>query len=287
MPRPTACDAQGGGGGQRRGAASRELSALRVAGARQLGQRPASKDDSADEEVDSWKGFRLFIAGLPRECHDDELRALVHQVRFRRPIKDSDILECRVLNGRGCGYLAFRGREAAEEALDALQDRQVNGWDKILRARWMGSERSEFFEDSPARGGRSQERGRPWSRSRRGDDTSWGRNGRGDSRETSHCRLADRGDFDRMDTADDDVDRTRLFIGQLRSNIAQAKLVDLFSRFGDITQTKYLEDKGVAYIGFETTEEADRARKALDGKEVEGISRGEGLNVQFAKKRRK
>eukprot|EP00929_Paragymnodinium_shiwhaense_P063993 TRINITY_DN32020_c1_g1_i2.p1 TRINITY_DN32020_c1_g1~~TRINITY_DN32020_c1_g1_i2.p1 ORF type:complete len:160 (-),score=35.98 TRINITY_DN32020_c1_g1_i2:179-658(-) len=46
------------------------------------------------------------------------------------------MLECRVLNGRGCGYIKFVAWEAAQEAIANLNDRSVAGWQLPLRVRW-------------------------------------------------------------------------------------------------------------------------------------------------------
>ena len=71
-----------------------------------------------DRDVDDPDSARLFIGGLPNESTDHDLRLLVGQLQFRVRPKDCQLLECRVLEGRGCGYIRFSSWEAAEEAME-------------------------------------------------------------------------------------------------------------------------------------------------------------------------
>lgn len=79
---------------------------------------------------------RLFIGSLPYECAEAELKALVDQVPFQPTTTGTVMLECRVLTGKGCGYVKFGSWEAAEECMDCLQDRMVDGWKMPLRLKW-------------------------------------------------------------------------------------------------------------------------------------------------------
>lgn len=79
---------------------------------------------------------RLFVGGLPYQCNDEELRALVDQVTFTVSPEQHELLECRVLPGKGCGYVRFSSWEAAEEAIQCLNERSVSGWPMPLRVRW-------------------------------------------------------------------------------------------------------------------------------------------------------
>merc|ERR1739848_583832 len=58
---------------------------------------------------------RIFVGSLPFECGDRELRALVDQVPFKPTTQGTSLQECRVLPGKGCGYIKFGSWEAAEE----------------------------------------------------------------------------------------------------------------------------------------------------------------------------
>lgn len=79
---------------------------------------------------------RLFIGGLPHEYTDDDLHYLAKQLSFTVPPDQCDLVECRVLMGRGCGYLRYNTSEAAEEAFSELDGRLVDGWSQCLRVKW-------------------------------------------------------------------------------------------------------------------------------------------------------
>lgn len=87
--------------------------------------------------VDDKDSCRLFVGALPVECTDEEFLALVNQVSFPGLAREAcQVLECRVLPGRGCGYIRFSSWEAAAEALSVLHERSVSGWPHPLRVRW-------------------------------------------------------------------------------------------------------------------------------------------------------
>lgn len=209
-----------------------------------------------DPKSDSNAG-RLFIGGLPNECTDNELLALVSQLTFRGSFQDTQILECRVLPGRGCGYLRMSSWAAAEEAKDALDNRSVTGWRLPLRAKWAESKGSDGPDYSRPPVHRSAS---SWSGHNDADHGGGG--GRGG-----------------------EVDRHRLFIGQLARGIRNEDVAGLFAPYGTVEECRMLQEKGVAYVTFAHTDQAKRAKEAMDGRSIPGVSRGEGLNVQFAKPR--
>lgn len=79
---------------------------------------------------------RLFVGGLPYECTEEELRALIVQIPLIMPPDQGQLIECRVLSGRGCGYVRFSSWDAAAEILKALDQRAVTGWQKPLNVKW-------------------------------------------------------------------------------------------------------------------------------------------------------
>jgi len=191
---------------------------------------------------------RLFVRGLPTDCTDQELEALVKQIDYWA--KDSTLLECRVLIGKCCGYVRFASQEAASEARDALDDRKVNGWDQVLRAEWA----------------------KP-----KGMETS-GEGGYGGP------RLSSRDGGGR----DDDVDYYRLFVGQIDNRIQHKdEILSVFDTFGEVDEINWIKEKAVVYISYAHESDARAAMKALNGSHLPQISRAEGLNVQFAKTRKR
>ena len=82
---------------------------------------------------------RMFVQSLPTSCTRAELRALIRQIEDTLPgVGDEEdiVLECRVLEGRGCGFIQFITFEAAEACIDALHERHVNEWEDPVKARW-------------------------------------------------------------------------------------------------------------------------------------------------------
>merc|ERR1719223_1359710 len=105
---------------------------------------------NGDPRVDS-QAARLFIGGLPTEVTDQELGDLVRQLQLQGPRHETEILECRVLPGRGCGYLRFGSWQVAEQCQQALDEREVNGWKKPLRAKWATPRDRLDREPSPSK----------------------------------------------------------------------------------------------------------------------------------------
>ena len=76
------------------------------------------------------------VQDFSKKCRNRQAQAVGGGSHFG---VDSDLLECYVLEGRGFGYISFSSREAAVEAIDALDDRLVNGWGKPLRCKFATS----------------------------------------------------------------------------------------------------------------------------------------------------
>lgn len=68
----------------------------------------------------------------------------------------------------------------------------------------------------------------------------------------------------------------KLFVGGLSYNINETQLNELFSQIGSVTSCKLIIDrysgqsKGFGFVEMENDEEADKAIKELNGKEIEG-----------------
>jgi len=71
---------------------------------------------------------------------------------------------------------------------------------------------------------------------------------------------------------------TKLYVGGLAYAINDDKLNDLFSEVGKVTSAQVIVDlstnqsKGFGFVEFETAEDAEKAIKELNGKEIEGRS---------------
>lgn len=68
----------------------------------------------------------------------------------------------------------------------------------------------------------------------------------------------------------------RLFVGSLSYDVTQSQLEELFSGIGKVESATLITDKfsgrskGFGFVEYSTDEEADKAIKDLNGKEVEG-----------------
>merc|ERR1712060_373216 len=82
------------------------------------------------------------------------------------------------------------------------------------------------------------------------------------------------------------LDPKRLFVGQLARGISNKEtLSGIFEPFGQVESIRLLEEKGVAYVQYTDFESANAALLALNGKHFPGISREQGLNLTFSKRR--
>eukprot|EP00930_Biecheleria_cincta_P071479 TRINITY_DN58989_c0_g1_i1.p1 TRINITY_DN58989_c0_g1~~TRINITY_DN58989_c0_g1_i1.p1 ORF type:complete len:492 (+),score=74.76 TRINITY_DN58989_c0_g1_i1:57-1532(+) len=212
------------------------------------------QQSSPESEAGGPDDARLFLGGLPHECTDDELLLLIDQIPFDLPLSQSMITECRVLAGKGCGYLKFSSWEAATIALDALNDREVAGWAQPLRAKWAvpksGSQHAEICTHAEVR---------------------------------THRAIANHQAHDESVVAAQGLDPKRLFVGQLARELRDKNaLARVFEPFGAVENIRWLEDKGVAYIQYSSFEAAQAALSQLSGQNICGVSRREGLNLKFA-----
>lgn len=205
---------------------------------------------------------RISISGLPRECTNDELEALIDQVS-----DGAEVRECFVENGRGIGYVELVSDESAEIVKEALHERRVTGWDEPLSARWAPLGRS-------GGGGPLKLWGKRASSPRRTSRSpqAWRRD---NSRSRSRGRA--------VEAKTSSVEGRRVYCGQLVSNVEFEDVRFLFEPFGDIQACRHIADKGMAYITYFQAVDAEAAVAALDGKVEHGVSRGEGgLKVQIA-----
>ena len=226
---------------------------------------PRNGDNRSGNDVKG--GHKVYVTGLPLDCSNEELAHLINQLPLRStPRGGRVLLETDVLAFRGAGYITFKTREAARDALEELDDREVKGWDSTLSARWVtwsGREPEPGTEPQVSGGGGS---GRGEGR----------RNGRSRSRRRSSMRTA----------SEDQVDKCRLFVGQLQvMDSGVSRLRALFGPFGPIEECRHIDHKGVAFIGFRSERDARAALKQMDGANIAGVSRNDGLSVKYASKR--
>lgn len=218
------------------------------------GVRPVRGDD----EEDSPDAARLFIGGLPKECSSEELGALLDQVVKSFRTKDFEILECRALVGKGCGYIRFSSWDAATECLEALDDRAVAGWPHPLRAKWAVKKSTDepwhagAAASPPGRGAwgapapkerrptqsifagtrLAQAVGRPWRRSGRSRSRSRTPPPAGGLRRGSGAPPW------AEEEAGAGAEASRIFVGQMRSNVTAEQLRDTFDQVWPTSPTR-------------------------------------------------
>lgn len=273
---------------QRRPASRRFQPALAGAGAAPpaavwLSHSPAAAAQAAPP--DERGTARVLVGGLPGECGDEELRALVEQVPFASAAR---LLECRVLPGRGCGHVRFDTGEAARQAIDSLNGRRVSGWQLPLRVSWATQGAADGGALPPtAAGGDAQEQlvqvlsGNPGLMNAVQSLLTGGGSpqapGVGCGLSAEEREVVARGE-----------DPRRLFVGQLLRELGdqgQAILTRLFEQFGQVESVRWIAEKGVAYIAFLEFDAANTAKKHLHGQHLPGVSLDRGANVSFSKSR--
>jgi len=213
---------------------------------------------------------RIFVGALPHDVTDDDLASLCGMLAFPNlPPESSQLLECRVLPGKGCGYLRYASWEAAEEAFNALQGCQVEGWSQPLRLKWASPRGQGGHQGHPGH----QAAPEPIYAAPVPSITP----GPGPIDPLAMATVAE--------VEAQGLDPTRLFVGQISRDIdAGSSLRPIFEAHGPLTEFRWVQEKGVLYASYGSFEEAQSAMQALGGCSVQGISKG--LNVKFSQRPR-
>lgn len=66
------------------------------------------------------------------------------------------------------------------------------------------------------------------------------------------------------------MEKNKLFVGNVAYATPIEKLVELFSEYGEVTESYKPQDKGFAFITFANEADATKAMEAMNGKEVDG-----------------
>ena len=66
------------------------------------------------------------------------------------------------------------------------------------------------------------------------------------------------------------MEKNKVFVGNVSYGTAIETLVELFSQFGEVTESYKPQGKGFAFITFKTEEDAQKAIEGMNGKEVDG-----------------
>jgi RNA recognition motif-containing protein len=66
------------------------------------------------------------------------------------------------------------------------------------------------------------------------------------------------------------MEKNKIFIGNVAFGTDIQKLVEVFSAYGEVTESYKPQGKGFAFITFKTEESAQKAIDEMNGKEVDG-----------------
>ncbi|CAG8749780.1 45095_t:CDS:2 [Gigaspora margarita] len=136
------------------------------------------------------------------------------------------------------------------------------------------SDRDDYYRSDDDRH-RDRKRARTWSR--RSSDSEDDNDRRHNSRRRSHSRdrsigtegrkWAQFGQEDPFSTASRYIDTEfytrKIYVGELRG-VSERALHNAFERFGDIESIDMLPEKGIAFIDFDTEENANEARRRMN-----------------------
>lgn len=63
---------------------------------------------------------------------------------------------------------------------------------------------------------------------------------------------------------------SKLYVGNLSYSVSNEQLQELFGSHGEVKQVNIIEGKGFAFVELSSSEEAEKAKEALNGTEFEG-----------------
>jgi RNA recognition motif-containing protein len=78
------------------------------------------------------------------------------------------------------------------------------------------------------------------------------------------------------------VQGSKLYVGNLNYAVTNEQLEELFEAYGDVRSVNIIEGKGFGFVELSSSEEAEKAKEALNGSEFEGRT----LKVDEARPRR-
>jgi RNA recognition motif-containing protein len=75
---------------------------------------------------------------------------------------------------------------------------------------------------------------------------------------------------------------SKLYVGNLSYSVTNEELKELFSGYGQVIQANVIQGKGFGFLEMSSQEEADGAKKALNGTDF----KGRALRIEEAKPQR-
>ncbi|MCJ7788677.1 MAG: RNA-binding protein [Candidatus Atribacteria bacterium] len=66
------------------------------------------------------------------------------------------------------------------------------------------------------------------------------------------------------------MQESKLYVGNLKYSVTSEQLKELFSSYGEVKSVNIIEGKGFAFIEMASSEEAEKAKDALNDTEFDG-----------------
>ena len=63
---------------------------------------------------------------------------------------------------------------------------------------------------------------------------------------------------------------SKLYVGNLSYSVTKEQLEELFSNHGEVREVNIIEGRGFGFVEMSTPSEAEKAKEALDGSDLEG-----------------
>ncbi len=63
---------------------------------------------------------------------------------------------------------------------------------------------------------------------------------------------------------------SKLYVGNLKYSVTNDELKDVFSSYGEVKNVNIIEGKGFGFVEMSSSEEADKAKDALNNSDFEG-----------------
>ncbi|GAA5959479.1 hypothetical protein JCM3765_002340 [Sporobolomyces pararoseus] len=198
--------------------------------------------------------FHLFVGDLSPEVND---QVLTKAFQVFGSLSDARVMwDMNTGKSRGYGFLAFRDRTDAEQAIAAMNGEYLGA--RAIRCNWANQKNNGAAPGAGDAGG---------SRSGMAGSMSGGGGGPGGSYESV---ISQSSSFN-----------TTIYVGNLVPFVTQADLIPLFQGFGYIVEIRMQPDRGFAFIKLDSHENAANAIVNLQGTMVHG----RGLKCSWGKSR--
>ncbi|GAA5987214.1 hypothetical protein JCM5350_003283 [Sporobolomyces pararoseus] len=199
--------------------------------------------------------FHLFVGDLSPEVND---QVLTKAFQVFGSLSDARVMwDMNTGKSRGYGFLAFRDRTDAEQAIAAMNGEYLGA--RAIRCNWANQKNNGAAPGAGDAGG---------SRSGMAGSMSGGGGG------------GPGGSYESVITQSSSFNTT-IYVGNLVPFVTQADLIPLFQGFGYIVEIRMQPDRGFAFIKLDSHENAANAIVNLQGTMVHG----RGLKCSWGKSR--